>query len=146
MRAFLVRPFTIVFVALIGALAVGVSSDRGLGEPAAATAQARQQQSTYEELKERGLIHNFYFARGVYSGGGMRRWGSGWGTDFPDADYWISSVLGRLTGIDILRGALPVSLDDPDLRRYPFLYILEVGSMSLTEAEVYASICWPAAS
>ncbi len=138
MFAFLVRPFAVVSGALVVVLATGVSEERVAGEPAVAMAQASQSQSTYQALTAEGLIHNFYFTRAVYGGGGgMRRgWGSGWRTDWPDADQWITSVLFRLTGIDVFRGALAVQLDDPDLRRFPFLYTLEVGSMSLTESEV----------
>lgn len=137
MRSFLLHPMAVISGALVVALAAGVSEDRGIGEPSVAVAQASQAQSTFRTLTAEGLIHNFYFTRAIYSGGGMRRgWGSGWRTDWPDADQWITSVLHRLTGVDVFRGALAVELDDPDLRRFPFLYTLEVGSMSLTEAEV----------
>jgi Domain of unknown function (DUF4159) len=82
-------------------------------------------------------VHNFYFTRAVYSGwgGGGFGWGS-WSVDYPTADRWIVGVLGRLTGVDAYPMENPVRLDDPDLRRFPFLYALEVGRMSLREEEV----------
>ncbi|MEX2584539.1 MAG: DUF4159 domain-containing protein [Gemmatimonadota bacterium] len=80
--------------------------------------------------------HNFYFTRAVYtSWGGGFGWGR-WATDFPQADRWIVNVLGRLTGVDVSPLENPVRLDDPDLRRYPFLYALEVGDMALRDREI----------
>lgn len=79
--------------------------------------------------------HSFYFTRAIYgSARGFR--GSYWATDFPQADEWIISVLNRLTGIDVAPFYNTVRLDDPELRRFPFLYILEVGFMRLSQAEV----------
>lgn len=77
--------------------------------------------------------HSFYFTRGAYGGGG---WRSGWATDAPDADRWIINVISRLTLLDIYPRENYVALDDPELRRFPFLYILEVSSMGLSDAEI----------
>lgn len=79
----------------------------------------------------------FYFTRAAYSGGYGRRRGSwAWRTDFPKADIQFLIGVRRLTNIDAYEDSNPVRLDDPDLRRYPLLYALEVGYMDLTEAEV----------
>lgn len=78
--------------------------------------------------------HAFYFTRAIYSGYG-RRYGS-WAVDFPKADIQFLIGLERLTNIDAYNLENPISLDDPEIRRYPFLYALEVGSMALTEPEV----------
>ncbi|MEX2583017.1 MAG: DUF4159 domain-containing protein [Gemmatimonadota bacterium] len=75
--------------------------------------------------------HNFYFTRGRFSG--SRR---SWSTDAPQADRWIASVIPRLTMIDVSPLENYVSLDDPDLGRFPFLYLLEVGGMRLRASEV----------
>jgi hypothetical protein len=80
-------------------------------------------------------VHSFYFSRVAYGGGGIGR-GSRWAVDYPQADHWFVSVLGRLTGIDVYPSDNVVRLDDPELRRYPFLYAVEVGSMGLSPAEV----------
>lgn len=81
--------------------------------------------------------HSFYFTRAIYSGGG-RGWQSinSWSTDFPKADQQFLTVLRRLANIDAFPMDNAVSLDDPELRRFPFLYALEVGYMDMTEAEV----------
>jgi hypothetical protein len=71
----------------------------------------------------------------VYSGL-RRRYFESWSVDYPKADRQFLIGLRRLTNIEAYEMENPVRLDDPELRRYPFLYILEVGYMSLTEAEV----------
>lgn len=85
--------------------------------------------------------YSFYFTRAVYSG---RRsgWGGGrgsWSTDFPEAEFYFTQLLGRLIDIDVYTergGRNPIALNDPELRRYPFLYVVEPGGMRLTEAEI----------
>lgn len=81
--------------------------------------------------------HSFYFTRAIYSGGG-RGWQSmnSWSTDYPKADQQFLTVLRRLANIDAYPMDNAVRLDDPELRRFPFLYTLEVGYMDMTEAEV----------
>jgi len=77
----------------------------------------------------------FYFTRAMYTSYG--RWGRGsWSVDFPKADRQFLYGLKRLTGIDAYELENPVALDDPGLRRFPFLYAVEVGRMALTEPEV----------
>lgn len=80
--------------------------------------------------------HAFYFSRGVYSSW-SRGWGRGnsWSTDYPKADNQFNIVLRRLTNIDAYPAEHAIGFDDPALRRYPFLYILEVGRMALTPEE-----------
>ena len=80
---------------------------------------------------------NFYFTRGAYSSG-MRGFGrgGGWATDFPKADRQFLYVMERTLGWDLFGCENPIALDDPNLRRFPFLYMLEVGRMGLTPPEV----------
>jgi hypothetical protein len=86
--------------------------------------------------------YSFYFTRAAYSssfrGRGGRGGGGSWATDFPKADQQFLTVLRRLAGIDAFPAEHPIQLQDPDLRRYPFIYAVEVGYMSLTEPEVAA--------
>lgn len=79
--------------------------------------------------------HNFYFARLEYTGDGRFPGWKDWGTDFPKADRQFLSVLKRLATLDTYERGLPVRLDDPDLRRLPYLYAVEVGHMDLTPLE-----------
>ncbi|HEX7120097.1 MAG TPA: DUF4159 domain-containing protein, partial [Longimicrobiales bacterium] len=82
--------------------------------------------------------HEFTFTRAIYSSSSRRRWrgGRSWATDYPKADRQFILLIQRLVGFDIAPDENAIRLDDPELRRYPFLYAVEVGRMSLTEAEV----------
>jgi hypothetical protein len=93
---------------------------------------------------------SFTFARAMYSdgGGGFGGFGFGrggdylgdggpsWSIDYPDADHHMMLVARRLSNLDACEWGLPISLADPDLRRFPFLYSLEWGYADLTQAEV----------
>jgi hypothetical protein len=78
-----------------------------------------------------GRDPGFRFTRAVYSG-----WRNRWATDYPKSDQQFAAVLARLTNVDASPLANPVRLDDPELRRYPFLYLVEPGYMTMTAAEV----------
>src|SRR5687768_14216557 len=90
--------------------------------------------------------HEFYFTRAMYTdrgGSDFRRGdsylgdsGPSWSTDYPSADRHMMIVTTRLSNLDACEWENPVSLADPDLRRYPFLYTLEWGDAALTDAEV----------
>jgi hypothetical protein len=75
----------------------------------------------------------FVFARVKYSSYGA--WGK-WATDFPDADLNFSYRLQELTAIETDPYGKIVELTDEKLFDYPFIYMIEPGDMSLTEAEV----------
>lgn len=92
--------------------------------------------------------HEFYFARAMYSdygrgGFGFFRgdddWlgdgGPSWSTDYPSSDHHMMVVARRLSNLDACEHERPVSLADPELRRFPFLYSLEWGRANLTDAE-----------
>ena len=98
----------------------------------------RQRGGGWRPLPEDSVgSHEFYFTRTIYSG--FRGWGRGrgsWAVDFPKADRQFLFGLRRMTLIDAYEWENPVSLDDPGLLRFPFIYALEVGYMSLTPPEV----------
>ena len=78
--------------------------------------------------------HEFYFTRAAYSGGGWGR--RSWAIDYPKSDRQFMTVLKRLTNLDAFDWENAVTLDNPALRRFPFLYALEVGYMSLGDEEI----------
>lgn len=84
----------------------------------------------------------FTFCRIQYDSISSRGWGRRkWKTDFPDSDYNFSLRLSQLTSIEVNRkpdGDIRhdiMRLDWPELRNYPFIYMIEVGSIALSEAE-----------
>lgn len=85
--------------------------------------------------------HAFYFTRGIYNSrspywGGRGRGRARWATDFEKADRQFLVLLRELIDIDAFACENPVQLDDPELRRFPFLYMVEVGYLGLTEPEI----------
>jgi hypothetical protein len=87
---------------------------------------------------ERFKADLFTFARIKYSsyGGG---WGGGrWATDYPDSDLNFSYRLHELTALEVDPYGKIIELTDEALFDYPFVYMIEPGSMLLEEAEVAA--------
>ena len=80
----------------------------------------------------------FYWTRAIYSGYGRRGWGGGrsWSVDFPKGDRQFLIVLKRLVRLNAYDWENAVRLDDPNLRKFPVLYAVEVGGMDLTDPEV----------
>lgn len=66
------------------------------------------------------------------------RRGYRWDTDWPDADLNLSYRLQQLTSIKTDPNGKILRLTDEELFKYPFIYIIEPGSMVLAEAEVLA--------
>jgi Domain of unknown function (DUF4159) len=96
-------------------------------------------------LSDRAFLHplhgdpptEFYFARAIYRSrirGGDPRF-IPWRIDYPKADRQFIIGLKRLSKLDVDDREHAVRLDDPELRRHPFLYAVEVGHMDLTDAE-----------
>lgn len=84
----------------------------------------------------------FTFARVRFNpttwGGGRYAWGLDlkWNHDYPRADRRLAEILGAVTGVEVQQdGSNIVALDDPELFRYPWAYVCEVGFMELSEAE-----------
>jgi hypothetical protein len=85
---------------------------------------------------ESGRPRGFYFARAEYQGTYDWRRGA-WATDYPKADLQFITVVRRLLPtLDIYPADHTVRFDDPALRRYPFVYAVEVSYMELSEPEV----------
>jgi hypothetical protein len=81
----------------------------------------------------------FYWTRAVYSGasrGFGRRGGGSWATDYPKGDRQFLVVLKRLVRLNAYDWENAVALTDPNLRRFPVIYAVEVGRMDMTDAEV----------
>lgn len=79
----------------------------------------------------------FTFARIRYTHNGWGRRG-GWETDLPDSDLNLSWRLQQMTSMKVDPDGRVLRLTDPDLADYPFIYIVEPGSLSLSEEEVVA--------
>jgi hypothetical protein len=79
----------------------------------------------------------FTFARIQYTHNQRGRRG-GWSTDVPDADLNLSYRLQQLTSVRTDPDGRIVKPTDPDLGSFPFLYIVEPGSLSFSPEEALA--------
>ena len=70
---------------------------------------------------------------GLSRRGGFR---SAWDHDFPRAEQHLSQILEELTALDIhTDGSLILTLDDPELFKYPIAFMWEPGFWNLTDRE-----------
>ncbi|MEQ1826159.1 MAG: DUF4159 domain-containing protein [Pirellula sp.] len=77
----------------------------------------------------------FTFVRVKYDSYGGR---GGWAIDFPDSDLNFSLRLQQLTTLKVNPNPIILELTDPKLFDYPFLYMIEPGSLSFSQDEVVA--------
>jgi hypothetical protein len=88
---------------------------------------ARQPQAEYDG--------SYTFTRIRYGSSFRRRgWGSAWNHDYPSADLNMQSILREFTSMRPTLGATNVlDLEDPEIFRYPILYMAEPGFWSITQ-------------
>jgi Domain of unknown function (DUF4159) len=71
---------------------------------------------------------DFRGARGV--------WRAAWNHDYPRAEQHLSQILDEITNLDIRTdGSRILTLDDPELFRYPVAFMWEPGFWNLTDRE-----------
>jgi hypothetical protein len=84
----------------------------------------------------------FTFVRIQYDSWGGRGWGrrrgGGWSTDYPDSDFNFSYRLQQLTSLKVNPNPVILQLTDDELFDYPFIYMIEPGSLVFSEEEVVA--------
>src|SRR6478609_7142101 len=76
------------------------------------------------------------YGRGGYGGYGGYGGGGRWATDYPDSDLNFSFRLQQLTALEVDPNGKILELTDPELLNYPWIYVIEPGSMYLEDAEV----------
>ena len=83
------------------------------------------------------------FAKDVFTFVRVRRQrgngpGGSWTTDTPDSDLNLSYRLQQMTSMKVSPDGWYLKLTDKELADYPFIYMVEPGSLYLTEEEVVA--------
>lgn len=76
----------------------------------------------------------FTFVRIQYESWSGR--GGGWRTDYPDSDLNFSYRLQELTSMEVNPDGKILQLTDPELFDHPFAYMIEPGSIMLSDEEV----------
>lgn len=74
--------------------------------------------------------HNRRASNGIWMGGER------WRTDWPDADLNFSYRLQQMTSMKTDPNGKVMEITNPDLFRYPFIYIVEPGDLGFSEEEV----------
>ena len=80
----------------------------------------------------------FTFVRIEYDSYGGRRSGGKCWTDWPDSDLNFSLRLQQLTSLKVNPDPISLRLTDDELFDYPFVYLIEPGSLSFSDDEVVA--------
>ena len=113
----------------------GFLSSAGISDETAVRGGSR---ASAPQILTEGIPREFYFSRVAYRGyRGYYGRGGSWATDFPKADRIFLSFIDRLLpNLDAFEQEFVVQLHEADLRRFPFLYALEVGAMSLSPPEI----------
>ena len=89
-------------------------------------------------LDQRFKSDTFTFVRIQYDSDSYIRRGRSWSNDFPDCDWNFSARLHELTSLKVDPDGKVIRLTDPELFDYPFIYLSNVGNMSLKDAEARA--------
>ena len=77
----------------------------------------------------------FAFARLVYNGNSNDGWGPRWRVDWPEAENHLIAGIKRLTRVNSRDEGVLVEMTDDSLFDFPWLYAVEVGSLSLNDYE-----------
>lgn len=130
-RSFLI--FAIVLVMAVSTLAQLRRGGRGGGRRSSVDRSAYPNWENPDAFKQ----DVFTFARVQYDTyyGGR---GSNWKNDHPDCDWNFSVRLKELTSFEVDPDGIVVRLTDPEIFDYPFLYMSNVGGMSLRPDEAAA--------
>src|SRR6266850_2013233 len=61
--------------------------------------------------------------------------GWGWATDYPGADCKYMGGVHRLTGLPVYTHPNIIEIMDPELFKFPYIYIVEPGGMGFSDQE-----------
>ncbi len=108
--------------------------------PWEAVAEAEQVGAPVPDARFAGLQWTFVRVRynaDIRPGSGYRfdYWGEPWAIDAPAAEQNLSRRLKTVTAIEVGE-PIVLTLEDPKLWEYPWIYFVEPGNLRLTEAEV----------
>ena len=80
-------------------------------------------------------VESFTFVRIKYSQVGGGRVRGSWATDYPDSDLNLSARLTKDTGLPADPKGKVMALTDPELSKFPFIYLVEPGRLHLSDEE-----------
>src|SRR5262249_33872670 len=108
-------------------------------DPASKTSPGLQAPKKHEEPFRRltfspNTLHGLAVLAGVALGDN----GPPWSHDYPDAGRHLMQIMAELSKLDVTLGRNEViyAFGDPELFKYPFAYLCEVGYMRLSDKEL----------
>jgi hypothetical protein len=123
---------------LLAALSATLLSARPVAQRPGDAGSAYARSSYRPDVEYDGRVT---FVRLRWQSGGFSRsfWSTAWDHDYPRAEQNLSQILRELTHIDIRQdGSRVLTLDDPELMRYPIAFMWEPGFWELTDTEATA--------
>jgi hypothetical protein len=129
---------------LVVALGSAVLAQRGSGpvDRGAARPDMRGQRSWFGSDSNQPYDGRFTFVRMSYQVGlgmGFGRGGAPWAHDYPDGERNFLKILTAVTNVPAnLDGTNVLSFDDPEMFRYPVLYLVEPGYWAMNDDQVTA--------
>lgn len=114
---------------------VGSSSTSTAAQPEGSAFRTRRpDEPTYDGR------YTFVRLRWRPEGGRFRGfWSSAWDHDYPRAERHLAQILSELTDLDVqLDASRILTLDDPELFRYPIAFMWEPGFWTMTDGEAQA--------
>ena len=134
----------IVSLAISVSLLLGADADRTAFAQASGAEWSQYRMRSHPQMGRKEPLqfepNKFTFCRIQYNSGG-RGWG--WATDYPESDFNFSLRLSQLTTIEVNRDEhgeiqyVSLPLTDPELFNYPWVYMLEVGSLYFNDEEAH---------
>jgi hypothetical protein len=125
---------------------LGVALALLVGVPLLLVGQGRGRGESFgpDQLPNVDYDGRFTFARIRYGGGGdggfgfgRGRGGSTWSHDYPRAEFNFTKILGELSTISTRDdGSVVLTLDDPELFKFPVAYLTEPGYWTANDAEI----------
>src|SRR5215813_7647102 len=113
--------------------------------PVALSASSSEKPFHYDDPRlgeKKDESDKFKFARvklePMYPGAFLGDRGEEWSHDYPEAGLHFSKILSELSKLQVVldEDEYIFAFDDPNLMKYPFAYICEVGYMQLTDSEI----------
>ena len=123
----------VLLMLLLGVVVASAQYGRGRNRSRQAAPPAGVEDITWEnDPKFKSDV--FTFVRIRYGSYGWRD--NSWRTDYPDSDRNFSFRLQQMTSLKVNPEPVVLELTDPELFKYPWIYMIEPGDLMFSEEEV----------
>lgn len=127
------RRFVVILLLLLGVTIAYAQRYRGVGRYRSPAPPAGVEDLTWQ-VDSNFQKDVFTFVRVRYHS----TWRDMWDTDYPDSDQNFSFRLQQLTSLKVNPQPITLELTDPQLFNYPWIYLIEPGSLYFLDDEITA--------